>query len=349
MKTDTFLISEDLTAKDALDKINKEALPSISLFISNKENKIIGALTEGDIRRGLLSGKLLTSSVKDFMQVGFKFFEKEKNNYDRFKEYKKLNLKYIPILDSEKQLVSISNLEELRSCIPATALLMAGGLGERLRPLTNDTPKPLLKIGDKTIIEYNINGLQKHCVNSFHVSLRYKADMIKDHLNSIIKSPATVNYIIEDEPRGTAGALSELKNVDTDYVILMNSDLLTTVDFSKLYEKLQNSNADMVMATIPYNIDVPYAIVEIDGEDKINALTEKPRYTYYANAGIYFMKKEMIQHVPVSGKFHATDLTELLIKKGYKVVSQPILDYWLDIGRPEDFAKAQNDIKYLQF
>jgi NDP-sugar pyrophosphorylase family protein len=283
------------------------------------------------------------------MNRSFKYFEQDGNNFGRFKEFKKLNIRYIPVLNASKKLISVNNLDELHSNIPATALLMAGGLGERLRPLTNDTPKPLLNVGDRKIIDYNILSLEKHGINNFFVSLRYKAEMIMQHLDQLVKAPSKISYIHETDPRGTAGALSELKDIRTEYVILMNSDLLTNVDFSALYEKLISSNADMVMATIPYNIDVPYAIVEIDDEQRIHALTEKPRYTYYANAGIYLMKKEMISHVPKEGRYDATDLTEELIRKGYKVVSQPILGYWLDIGRHEDYAKAQNDIKYLQF
>ncbi|HEX8514852.1 MAG TPA: sugar phosphate nucleotidyltransferase [Bacteroidia bacterium] len=349
MTAHQFIIKAEATAKEALDKINKEALPSISLFVYDPADKITGALTEGDIRRGLLDGKALSEPVTEFMNRTFRYFEKTGNNYKKLKEFKALNIKYIPVLDHEMKLISVQNIDEIHSNIPATALLMAGGLGERLRPLTAETPKPLLKVGDKTIIDYNILGLQKHGINDFFVSLRYKAEMIRDHLNQLINEPSSVKFIHETDPRGTAGALSELKDIQTEYVILMNSDLLTNIDFSVLYEKLMSSNADMVMATIPYNIDVPYAIVEIDNEDKILALTEKPRYTYYANAGIYFMKKEVIGHVPKHGKYDATDLTEALISKGLKVVSQPILGYWLDIGRHEDYAKAQNDIKYLQF
>lgn len=348
MNTTQFIIHENQTAREALDAINSIALPALSLFVTNKNKQVIGTLSEGDIRRGLLAGKQLDLSVTEFMHVQFNYFEENKNNFERFNTCKKLKIRFVPTLNAEKQLVAISDLTILKSCLPATALLMAGGLGERLRPLTDSVPKPLLKVGDKAIIDYNIDNLKNHGVHQFHISLKYKADMIVEHFTTT-DTTTSFNFIKEDEPRGTAGALSELKDLNTDYVILMNSDLLTNIDFASLYEKLQQSNADMVMATIPYNVDIPYAIVEVDAKDTINALTEKPRYTYYANAGIYFMKKEIIKHVPTQGRFDATDLAELLIKQGYKVVSQPILDYWLDIGRPEDFAKAQNDIKYLQF
>lgn len=348
MKVTRFIISENQSAREALDAINSIALPALTLFVTNKNQQVVGTLSEGDIRRGLLAGKQLDLSISEFMNVRFNYFEEHKNNFDRFNTCKKLKIRFVPTLNAEKKLVAISDLTILKSCLPATALLMAGGLGERLRPLTDSVPKPLLQVGNKAIIDYNIDNLKNHGIHQFHISLKYKAEMIKDHFQST-DSSASFNFILEDEPRGTAGALSELKNISTDYVILMNSDLLTNIDFASLYEKLHQCNADLVMATIPYTVDVPYAIVEVDANDTIHALTEKPRYTYYANAGIYFMKKEIIKHVPSHGRFDATDFTELLIKHGYKVVSQPILDYWLDIGRPEDFAKAQNDIKYLQF
>ncbi|MCW3071612.1 MAG: Nucleoside-diphosphate-sugar pyrophosphorylase family protein [Bacteroidetes bacterium] len=349
MKPVDFLIGENQTAKEALSIINNMALPDISLFVKADDASLSGALTEGDIRRGLLAGKTLSQSVKDFMRKDFKYFEEQGNSYDIFRKCKALRIRFVPVLNPEKQLVDVCDLNTLKSYLPASVLLMAGGLGERLRPLTDEIPKPLLKVGDKAIIDYNIENLQKHGIRNFHISLKYKADMLAEHLSKSISFPSNVSFIRETDPRGTAGSLSELKDVANEYVILMNSDLLTNVDFSSLYDKLQSSGADLVMATIPYNIDVPYAIVEVDDADRIHALTEKPRYTYYANAGIYLMKKDMIRYVPDAGKFDATDLTELLIKNGRKVVSQPILGYWLDIGRHEDFAKAQNDIKYLQF
>ena len=234
MSIQNFIISKNQSAHEALEVINKSALPKVSLFVKEESQKIIGTLTEGDIRRGLLAGKSLEQSVTDFMHSDFRYFEENKNNFNFFKECKALKIRFIPVLNSEKKLVEICDIESLHSYIPATAILMAGGLGERLKPLTDKTPKPLLKVGDKAIIDYNIDNLEKNGVKHFYVALRYKAKEIEEHLNKKIISPSYINYVHEQEPRGTAGALSELKNIYTDCVLLMNSELCTKVYFSAL-------------------------------------------------------------------------------------------------------------------
>ncbi len=349
MDKSKFLIKDISTAKEALELINDMAVPNISLFVQNKEGKIAGALTEGDVRRGLLKGKSISDPVNEYMNTKFRSFLQSENNYKLFKELKTVKIRFVPLLDKDGKLFDIIDVENYKAYLPATAILMAGGLGERLKPLTDNIPKPLLKVGDKAIIDYNISSLNHYGITEFFIALRYKSDLIKEHINSNFSSVAHFNYLIETEPRGTAGALSELKNINSEFILLMNSDLLTNVDFSVLFEHLENTSADMVIATIPYYVDIPYAIFNISENDNITSITEKPRYTYYANAGIYLMRKSVTKYIPDHGKFDATDFVELLIKNEHKVVSQPLHGYWLDIGRPEDFEKAQNDIKYINF
>ena len=343
------IIREDQTAKQALDLINKLAVPRVSLFISDGDNKVKGVVSEGDIRRGLLGNKTLDQPVSGFMITNFHFLRKNENNFNKYKTCLEKKIRFVPLLDKDGTLVEIIDTDSMRAMIPAVAILMAGGKGERLKPYTDEIPKPLLEIGGQPVMDYNIQNLAKYGIEDFFFTVKHMGEKIKSHVNKKFSDTHTVQFIEEDEPRGTAGSLSELKSIAYDFIVMMNSDLLTNIDFGALFEKMQNAGADMVIATVPYSVDVPYAVLELSEDDQILSLVEKPRYTYYSNAGIYLIKKDVLKFVPDHGKFDATDLIEKLISEGKKVVSLPVMGYWLDIGRPEDFHKAQHDIKYIQF
>ena len=226
---------------------------------------------------------------------------------------------------------------------------MAGGEGQRLRPLTQSTPKPLLRIGDKTIIEHNIERLMKYGVNKIHVSVRYLKEQIVEYLGNGERWGISVEYIIEDSPLGTIGALGQKEGFTSEYVLVMNSDLLTNIDFADFYTFFQNSEADFLIACIPFKVSVPYAVIEVDSDHNILSLQEKPMMTYFSNAGIYLFRREIADLIPRGQKLDATDLIENIISKGMKVKSYPLSNYWLDIGRMEDFKKAQEDIKHIIF
>jgi NDP-sugar pyrophosphorylase family protein len=223
---------------------------------------------------------------------------------------------------------------------------MAGGKGERLLPLTKSTPKPMLKVGDKPIIEHNIDQLKAYGIQNFHISINYLGHIISDYFKDGTTKGIQIEYIKEDRPMGTLGAVSCVEKYTKEDVLIMNSDLLTNIDFADFYNEFKNQDADMAVATIPYHVDLPYAIMELDGV-KVTSFKEKPRYTYFANAGIYLVKASVTELIPKDSFYDATDLMESLIQKGKKLINYPILGYWLDIGKPEDFARAQKDISHL--
>jgi NDP-sugar pyrophosphorylase family protein len=224
---------------------------------------------------------------------------------------------------------------------------MAGGEGQRLRPLTETTPKPLLKVGSKPIIEHGIDRLITFGINNFHISIKYLGEQMVDYFGDGSSKSVNISYVREEQKLGTAGALALVDDFRNDTILMMNSDLLTNIDFEDIYRNFKKSGSDLMVACIPYKVDVPYAILEMEN-DRVISLKEKPSYTYYSNAGIYIMKREVVDVIPKNEHFNATDLMDTLIAKGNKVGYYPILGYWLDIGKMDDFFKAQEDIKHIR-
>jgi NDP-sugar pyrophosphorylase family protein len=266
---------------------------------------------------------------------------------NKLKQYKSAGVDLLPVVSQDLTINSILDLKSHHSIIPVSAFIMAGGRGERMRPLTDSTPKPLLRVGDKPILEHNIDRLIQYGVEEFFISIRYLGDSIKQYFGDGHRKGIRIQYVEEIEPLGTAGALSLASEFSNETILLMNSDLLTTLDFADFFLHFQNSAAQISASSIPYTVNIPYGVFEIDQMENVLSLREKPSYTYYSNAGIYLLKKDMLSIIPSGKLYNATDLMEDAIRKNMKVVNFPILGYWLDIGKQEDFVKAQLDIKHL--
>lgn len=343
------VIQGDLNIKGALSRINQlPSKDSLTLFIVDNENKLLGSLTDGDIRRGLLNECTLETLVTKIMNKTPKFIQRNTftiSNIDSFKE-KEINL--IPILDNENKLEKIVDLSMKRTILPVDVVLMAGGEGKRLLPLTADTPKPLLLIGGQPIIERNLDRLVLYGIDNFHLSIKYLGNRIKEYFKDGSYKDVCINYIEEEKPLGTIGSIRLVKKFMYDEILVMNSDLLTNIDFEDFYKTFKSSNADLIVACIPFQVSLPYGVVETDNR-KVISIKEKPTYTYYSNAGIYLFKKEFIKKIPENSFYNATDLMDELIKSGLNVINYPILGYWLDIGKHDDFVKAQEDVKHLKF
>ena len=344
MNKANYTINEQLSVKDAMKAINESSLKNV--FVVNDSGQVIGSITDGDIRRGILDGASTEDKLTKVMNDSFHYLSNDSIQTQKIAELKKDNIYLVPVLDQEKMLVKVINLKEYYNIIPIDAIIMAGGQGKRLLPFTLETPKPLLVVGDKPIIEHNIDRLIKFGIEDITISINYLKNQIKDYFGTGSDKAIQIDYIEETEALGTAGAVSLKSNFKKDYILLMNSDLLTDIDYGEMFDLLIESEADLIVATFPYNVSVPYGVVETDG-DAIIGLNEKPTYTYYSNAGIYMFKKSCVEKIPKGEFFNATDLMDELIKSGQKVVHFPILSYWLDIGKPRDFEKAQKDIEHL--
>jgi len=225
---------------------------------------------------------------------------------------------------------------------------MAGGRGQRLQPLTDTVPKSLLKVGDKAIMEHNLDRLALFGIDDFWVSVKYLGEQIENHFGKGIEKNINIEYVWESEPLGTIGAVSQIKNFEHDYILVTNSDLLTNIDYEQFFLEFIKQDADLAVLTIPYQVSIPYAVLETNNGD-VRSFKEKPTYTYYSNGGIYLMKKEMLKYIPQDTFFNATDLIEKLINNKLKVISFPFSGYWLDVGKHEDFEKAQIEIYNIKF
>ncbi len=341
-----YTINVDSTIIDALKKLN-DIPKTLTLFVEDEKKRIIGTITDGDIRRALIKGYKLESSLNDIVFTNFSYLVDNENNFSKLKEFRKKSLKAVPLLDKNYKLLKIYNFSEIKSILPIDAVIMAGGKGLRLRPLTKKTPKPLLKIGKKEIISYNFDRLYQYGITNQHVTVNYLAEQIENYCANYNKD-INFNIVFEPEMFGTAGALSLIDNFKNDTILLMNSDLLTNIDYEDFYKTFLEKNADMLVATVPYEVNLPYAVFEIE-QHKIKSLKEKPTYMHYANAGIYLFKKELLKIIPKNKIYNATDLMEDVILKNYKLIHYPIRSYWLDIGKHKDFEKAQRDVAHINW
>lgn len=342
-----YLLDINLSVKEALKKLDSLASDAI-LFLVDENNKLLGSLTDGDLRRGFIRGLDFESHLSEFIQPNPKYIQQGKYDLNEIIELRKKHFSIFPVVNPQFQIINVVNFKHQKSYLPIDAIIMAGGRGERLKPLTDHTPKPLLKIGEKPIIEHNIDRLASFGVDDIWLSVRYLGDQLVDYFGDGSSKGIRVKYVWEDQPLGTAGALGLVDDFLHDHILMMNSDLLTNIDFEDLFLYLQREDADLTVACIPYQVNVPYAVMETEGKN-VKGLKEKPTYIHYSNAGIYLMKREIIELLPKQSHFNATDLIELLIAQGKKVVAYPLVGYWLDIGKHEDYIKAQQDFNQFKF
>jgi dTDP-glucose pyrophosphorylase len=336
------LASVDITVHEALKKLDTLSADAI-LFLVNRKDELIGSLTDGDLRRGFINGLGLDVHLSYFINKNPKFIQQGSDYLEQIIEFRQNDIVIIPVIDLEFKIINIINLRELKSYLPLDALLMAGGRGERLKPLTDSKPKPLLQVGTKPIIEHNIDRFNAYGIFNVWVSVCYLASQIQDYLGDGQEKSMQIKYIKEQHPLGTIGALSLVEDFIHDSILVMNSDLLTNLDFENFYLFFKAENADLAVACVPYEVNVPYAVVEVN-ENRLIGFKEKPTYNYYSNAGIYMMKRSILSEIPPNTFYNATDLMEKLLNQGKKVIVYPVTSYWLDIGKHEDYQKAQRDV-----
>lgn len=342
------IIYQNQSVREALVNLDQLASDAI-LFVANEDLKLIGSLTDGDLRRGFIKGLGFEDSILSFIQDDPKFIYEDEYDPNKIEGFKKNNLKVIPVLSREDRIIDILNFRTKSALIPADAVLMAGGEGKRLRPLTENTPKPLLIVGDKPIIEYNIDRLINFGIKKISLSINYLGEQLVDYFKDGTSKGIEISYVKEDKPLGTIGSVLLVENFINDDIIVMNSDLLTNIDFSDFFKAYKESDADMAVATTSYHVDVPYAVLEVEDDGTIvKSLKEKPRYTYYSNAGIYIMKKKLLKMIPENEFYDITDLMDRVLEMNLKLITYPINGYWLDVGKHEDFKKAQEDIKHIK-
>jgi dTDP-glucose pyrophosphorylase/mRNA-degrading endonuclease RelE of RelBE toxin-antitoxin system len=341
------LIFSGSSIKQALAMLNELSQDAI-LFVVDINNILIGSLTDGDVRRGLLKNYTIENRIDEIIEPNPRYIIKEEYDIQKIIKYRDEDYRIIPVLNKQNEVVNVINFRKTKSYLPIDAVIMAGGRGERLQPLTNFTPKPLLKVGDKAIMEHNLDRMTMFGIDDYWISVKYLGEQIEQHFGGGNEKNIKIEYVWENESLGTIGSVSKIVNFKHDYVLVTNSDLLTNIDYEQFFIEFMKQEADLAVLTIPYQVSIPYAVLETE-DGKVKSFKEKPTYTYYSNGGIYLMKREMVRFIPKDKFYNATDLIEDLIQRNYKIITFPFSGYWLDIGKHDDFLKAQSDIKNISF
>lgn len=339
------IVKESQTLLETMRVIDETSLQFA--VVVDEENHLLGTVTDGDIRRGILRGEGLEVSISSVMnqnpstaKMGLSM-----TKYKQLMRSKKL--KQLPIVNEYNQIVNILFFDELQQ--PSNknqVVLMLGGLGTRLRPLTNDIPKPMLKVGNKPIVETIVDGFKQYGYTNFIFSVNYKKEVIQNYFQAGEAFGVTIEYVEEEKRMGTAGALSLIETQPTEPFFVMNGDLLTQVNFDQLMQFHIDQDAMATMCVREYEYQVPYGVIETDGTDLIG-IKEKPIHRSFVNAGIYVLSPKVFDYIPQDAFYDMPTLFEKLIEVGEKTSVFPIHEYWLDIGQVDDYQRANEKYKEL--
>lgn len=343
-----FCLTEDASVLEAIGLMDRSHL-GIVLVVDDKR-RLIGTVTDGDVRRAILRNLDLKVRVTEILdsKAGSRWATPvsapigvDKSVYLNL--LKKHEILHLPLLDSQRQVVGLVTLDEFVSSEPQPlqAVIVAGGAGTRLRPLTDDLPKALLPIGSRPLMEIMIDQLREAGIRRVNVTTHHKGEKIADHFGDGRRLGVELRYVTEDQPLGTAGGLG-LMDSNGDALLVINGDILTQVDFRAMVAFHRAEQADLTVAVRPLEWRLPYGVVECEGVS-VRRLTEKPVLTHLVNAGIYLLEPSVHRFIPDGRQFDMTDLIERLLAAGRPVAGFPIHEYWLDIGRPEDYQRAQID------
>lgn len=341
-----YLVRQEISILEALKALNELSNDVLTLFVVDDDDRMIGTLTDGDIRRSLIEGVALSMPVFDIMHRNFSYLPiTQVDCTESIHQFRDKGIVLLPVLDRDFRIHKIYNLKKICSLLPVDAVLMAGGKGERLRPLTENVPKPLLPVGGKAIIDYNIDRLLYFGVEQISVTVNYLKEQIESHFKDP-RNGVKIRCVREPKYLGTMGSVQFVEGFQNETVLVMNSDLFTNINYEDFYLHFKENDADMSVAAVPYSVSIPYGIFDLDGRTVLG-IEEKPTYNYYANAGIYLIRKELLSLIPQDEFFNATDFIDLLLHRNKKVVRFPITGYWLDIGKHEEYNKAQELVLHL--
>jgi dTDP-glucose pyrophosphorylase/CBS domain-containing protein len=349
-----FFITRDAKVRDALACIDCSGRISLALLVDDQES-LITVLSDGDIRRGILHGMGLDACVLDLLPLKATLPNPEPvtasagtSEAALLKLMQTKGVRQVPLLDSNRHVVDIVLLRDLLpdddTDTNLQAVIMAGGFGTRLKPLTDKIPKPMLPVAGRPLMERLVEQLQHAGIRRVNVTTHYKPEKIVEHFGDGSAFGVEITYVNEETPLGTGGALSLMSTPDTP-VLVVNGDVLSGIDFRKMLEYHQDHRADMTVAVTSHIIKVPYGVVDQGEGAKILGVREKPEVVLFVNAGIYLLEPFTYQLVPKGTHFNMTDLVERLIADGRNVISYPIREYWLDIGQRADYEHAQELLK----
>ena len=337
------VLPPEATMEEAIRCLDQTALRMV--MVVDSDGHLLGTITDGDIRRSLLKFLPMTESVKEVMFTTPSVASQEESRESILAAMKARDLLHMPIVDTDGELVGLETLQHLLSAkrYDNPVFLMAGGFGKRLHPLTEHTPKPLLKVGQKPILEAILDQFVLAGFHNFFISTHYKAEMVRDHFGDGSQWGITIQYIHEESPLGTAGALGLLPKKQIGLpLIMMNGDLLTKVDFEHLLNFHNEHGGDVTMCVREYDFQVPYGVIESD-HHRVTSIVEKPVHNFFVNAGIYVLSPKILEQVDGTNYLDMPHMLETVIEQEGQVNMFPLHEYWLDIGQMEQFEKAQHD------
>lgn len=345
IKIKDHLVYNHYKLSDAASKLEDLKLDPV-LFLVNDKNKLIGSITDGDLRRALIRGVKVDSNISEIIQLNPIYIDKGKVNVKQIKEWRNRNFKVIPVLNDQKQIVDILNFRKSKNYLPIDCIIMAGGKGKRLRPLTDKTPKPLLPINGKPILEYIIDHFSSYGVSDFLITTNYHASKIEEFVMKKKSPVLSINCFKEPEYMGTIGSIGMVNEFNNDVVLISNSDLITNIDLEDFYISFKESNADCTVLSISHKIEIPYGVMNLKSNELLS-ISEKPTYTYDTNGGIYLVKKSLFQLIPKNKPFTAIEFLDKLIQQNKKITTYHHVGYWKDIGNHTDYKQAQLDLKFI--
>ncbi len=338
--------------RDVMLTINR-SLQGLALVVDGSR-RLLGTISDGDVRRAILSGHPLDTTAEILLEAK-RGTPREKpvvagtdvpdDQLVRMMTEQQISL--IPIVDGCGRVLRVATLNEfVKTPLPIQAVIMAGGFGKRLRPLTDDTPKPMLPIAGRPLMERMIERLREAGVRSINVTTHFMPEKIENHFGDGAEFGVNLTYVAEREPLGTAGSLSLMQAGD-EPILVMNGDILTDVDFRAFVEFHKESGAQLTVGVRQYEMGVPYGVIEAQ-DGRVKGLREKPTLGFLVSAGIYLLEPTVHSVIPEATRFDMTDLIEALLTRGDQVACFPIVEYWLDIGHHDDFRRAQDDLTQMR-
>ncbi len=351
------VISPELSIADAIPVLDRAGWGV--LLLCDAQRKLLGVVTDGDVRRAVMRGIsfdqpcLSIASTQPIVAYAKASAEmpgaapaiSAADALQIMDHSHSFLVNQLPVVDEQGQVVDLIMRSDLvaQSDLGVSAVIMAGGFGKRLQPLTEDLPKPMLPVGDRPLMERMIEHLRQSGIQQVNITTHYLSEKIAEHFGDGDAWGVKINYVTEDRPLGTAGALNLLPNPDQP-LLVVNGDILTNLDFRALMAYHQKNGADLTVAVRQYSLQVPYGVLECEGV-RVLQVREKPRYTFLVNAGVYLLQPAVLAYIPSGQRFDMTDLIESLIQAGRLVCNFPIVEYWLDIGQLEDYQQAKKDME----
>ena len=348
---DAVSIHQDQSIRDALTVIDRNRR-GIALVLDDRR-RLLGTLTDGDLRRAILAGAALDTPLTVALErkgnAAPVTARTDANHATLLSTMREKGIRHLPLLNDDGAVGGLVTLDELLpdEVIPLQAVIMAGGFGKRLHPLTESLPKPMLPVGDKPVMELLVNQLRNAGIQTVNVTTHFEPEKIKDHFGDGSNFGVSMNYVSEESPLGTAGSLRLLEG-SNEPLLVINGDILTQVDFRAMLAFHREHKADVTVAVRQYDFQVPYGVIECAGS-MVRTVHEKPVFNFFVNAGIYLLEPSVRECIPHGERFDMTDLIDHLLATQRPVASFPIVEYWLDIGQHADYEQAQEDVRSGKF